>query len=141
MAEGKTITIIQKGKEVQRYIIINLTCNGCATSDVNGYTQFVLTQGGETLVDELVADRWFKNSTQYRFKIINKTDPIRMTAQEILWFPSDCPQTSTEGGLWWNGQCYGSFSAIGNTLDHTFQPSEFANNDLYINMEIRQACN
>lgn len=140
MAEGKTITIIQKGKQVQHYIIINLRCNGCSYGDSNGYTKFVLTQGSKTLVDELVGDRWFKNSTQYRFRIDNKTDPIKMTAEEILWFPADCPQTSTEGGLWWNGQCYGSFNSFGNTLNHTFQPNEFTNNDLYVNMEIRDRC-
>lgn len=46
MAEGKTITIIQKGKQVQYYIVVNLTCNGCQSDTQNGYVNLVLTQGG-----------------------------------------------------------------------------------------------
>lgn len=144
MAEGKTITIIQKGKQVQHYIIVNLTCNGCQSDTQNGYVNLVLTQGGQTLIDEITPMRWFKNSVQYKFPVVNKTDPVNMKAQEILWYPPTCdsPGNTTEGGLWWNGQCYASFNQGGvNQLNHTFQPSEFANNDLYINMEIRQACN
>lgn len=145
MAEGRTITIIQKGKEVvKHYIIFNLTCPGCQLTDVNGHLQLTVKQGNNEIYSQDVGTGWFKNQVTWKYEITDFTQPVNVMGYEGLWVPEDCsPEggSSVAAGCWWNGQCYDVTGASPiNQFNHTFPVEEFQNSDLYINLQIREEC-